>query len=78
MKRVAIQGVSGAFHDIAARKFFEGEEIETIDCLTFKDVFSSIRKGTSSFGIIAIENTIAGSLLQNHNLLARKRNQHHR
>lgn len=69
MKRVAIQGISGAFHDIAARKFFEGEEIETIDCLTFKDVFSSMRKGTSSFGIVAIENTIAGSLLQNHNLL---------
>ncbi|HET9571785.1 MAG TPA: prephenate dehydratase [Bacteroidales bacterium] len=69
MKRVAIQGISGAFHDIAARAFFEGEEIETIDCLTFKDVFNSMRKGTSSFGIVAIENTIAGSLLQNHNLL---------
>jgi prephenate dehydratase len=69
MKRVAIQGVAGAFHDIAARAYFEGETIETIDCLTFKDVFTSLRKGESDFGIVAIENTIAGSLLQNHNLL---------
>ncbi len=69
MKRVAIQGVAGAFHDIAARAYFEGEDIETIDCLTFKDVFTALRKGDSDFGIVAIENTIAGSLLQNHNLL---------
>lgn len=69
MKKVAIQGVAGAYHDIAARAFFEGEEIEIIDCKTFKDVFSTLRKDNSIFGIVAIENTIAGSLLQNHNLL---------
>ncbi|MCE5175064.1 MAG: prephenate dehydratase [Bacteroidales bacterium] len=69
MKKVAIQGVAGAYHDIAARAFFEGEEIEIIDCKTFKDVFTTMRKDNSVFGIIAIENTIAGSLLQNHNLL---------
>jgi len=69
MKKVAIQGVAGAYHDIAARAFFEGEEIEIIDCKTFKDVFNTLRKDNSAFGIIAIENTIAGSLLQNHNLL---------
>jgi len=69
MKKVAIQGVAGAYHDIAARAFFEGEEIEIIDCKTFKDVFSTMRKDNSIFGIIAIENSIAGSLLQNHNLL---------
>jgi len=69
MKKVAIQGVAGAYHDIAARAFFEGEDVEIIDCKTFKDVFSAMRKDNSIFGIIAIENTIAGSLLQNHNLL---------
>jgi len=69
MKKVAIQGVAGAYHDIAARAFFEGEEIEIVACSTFKDVFSAMRKDNSTFGIIAIENTIAGSLLQNHNLL---------
>jgi len=69
MKRVAIQGVSGAFHEIAARQYFEGEEIEILPCNTFKDLFNALAADASLLGIIAIENTIAGSLLQNHNLL---------
>ena len=69
MKRVAIQGVSGAFHEIAARQYFEGEEIEILPCNTFKDLFKALAADDSLLGIIAIENTIAGSLLQNHNLL---------
>ena len=69
MKRVAIQGVGGAYHDIAARGYFEGEEVEIVNCDTFKDVFKAIEKDDNLLGIIAIENTIAGSLLQNHNLL---------
>jgi len=69
MKKVAIQGVSGAFHEIAARQFFQDEEIEILPCITFKDLFKALAEDESLFGIIAIENTIAGSLLQNHNLL---------
>jgi len=69
MKTVAIQGVSGAFHEIAARQYFEGEEIEILPCITFKDLFKALADDDSLLGIIAIENTIAGSLLQNHNLL---------
>jgi len=69
MKKVAIQGVSGAFHEIAAREFFEGEEIEILPCITFKDLFKALADDESLLGIVAIENTIAGSLLQNHNLL---------
>ncbi|HLP05949.1 MAG TPA: prephenate dehydratase [Paludibacter sp.] len=69
MKRVAIQGVSGAFHEIAARQFFNGEEIEIMPCVTFKDLFKALETDESLLGIVAIENTIAGSLLQNHNLL---------
>jgi len=69
MKKVAIQGVSGAFHEIAARQFFEGEELEIIPCITFKDLFRRIADDNTMLGIVAIENTIAGSLLQNHNLL---------
>ena len=68
-KRVAIQGIAGSFHDIAAREYFNNEEIEIIPCETFKDIFSTIRKDNSIIGTLAIENTIAGSLLQNHNLL---------
>ncbi len=69
MKKVAIQGIAGSFHDIAAREYFNKEEIEIIPCETFKDVFAAIRKDNSIIGALAIENTIAGSLLQNHNLL---------
>ena len=69
MKKVAIQGVSGAFHEIAAREFFRGEEIDILPCNTFKELFQSLADDDSLLGIVAIENTIAGSLLQNHNLL---------
>lgn len=69
MKTVAIQGVSGAFHEIAARQFFNGEEINILPCLTFKDLFKAMSEDPNLIGIVAIENTIAGSLLQNHNLV---------
>lgn len=69
MKKVAIQGVAGCFHDIAARQFFKEEEIETIACDTFKELFGTIKKDNSILGAVAIENTIAGSLLPNHNML---------
>lgn len=64
MKRIAIQGVLGSFHDIAAHQYFEGEQIQLICCSTFEDVFDSIRQDPTVIGLMAIENTIAGSLLQ--------------
>lgn len=69
MKRVAIQGGSGAYHEIAAREYFIGEELEIVPCNTFKDIFSEAEKDPDLIGIMAIENTIAGGLLQNHDLL---------
>lgn len=69
MKRVAIQGGFGAYHGIAAEHFFEDEEIEIIPCVSFKDIFSVIKKDSNVVGIMAIENTIAGSLLPNYELL---------
>lgn len=68
MKKVAIQGGLGAYHDIAARNYF-GEEIEIVPCLTFKDIFLKAQKDERLIGIMAIENTIAGGLLLNHDLL---------
>ena len=69
MKRIAIQGVPGSFHDVAAHQYFEGEEIEIICCNTFEDLFESIRQDSQVIGVCAIENTIAGSLLHNYELL---------
>lgn len=68
-RKVAIQGIAGSYHDIAARRYFEGDEVETIPCNTFRDVIQSIKKDPNILGLMAIENTIAGSLLQNHELI---------
>lgn len=69
MKKIAIQGVVGSFHDIAAHLFFKNEELEIIPCMTFKDVFKAVKKNPAVIAVVAIENTIAGSLLQNHDLI---------
>lgn len=69
MKKVAIQGVPGSYHDIAAHKYFKDEDIELICCNTFEEVFDNIRKDSNVIGAVAIENTIAGSLLHNYELL---------
>lgn len=69
MKRVTIQGVSGCFHDAAARQYFGKEDIETIPCDSFPELFDQLNTDASMIGIVAIENTIAGSLLANHELL---------
>lgn len=68
-KRVTIQGVAGCFHDAAARAYFGSEEIETLPCDTFPEMFETLATDASLLGILAIENTIAGSLLANHELL---------
>ncbi len=69
MKKVAIQGIKGSFHDIATRKFFGEEEIELVCCDTFEDLFEAMKKDPALLGMVAIENTIAGSLLHNYELL---------
>lgn len=68
-KKVAIQGIAGSYHDIAARNYFNEEEIEIAGCNSFREVIDTIRKDPSTVGVMAIENTIAGSLLQNHELI---------
>ncbi|MCH5227845.1 MAG: prephenate dehydratase [Muribaculaceae bacterium] len=67
--KVTIQGVAGCFHDAAAREYFPDREIETVPFNTFPDMFEALDCDASLVGIVAIENTIAGSLLQNHELL---------
>ena len=69
MKRVAIQGGAGAFHEIAAREYFKGEDLEIVPCNTFRDLFIEAKKDPRLVCVMAIENTIAGSLLPNHDLL---------
>jgi len=66
---IAIQGGAGAFHEMAATKFFVGSEIEINPCVTFEDVFYNLSSGKSDCGIVAIENSVAGSILPNYAML---------
>lgn len=69
MKKVAIQGIHGSFHDIAVHQYFKDEQIQLICCSTFEQVFEKIKLDPDIIGFLAIENTIAGSLLHNYELL---------
>lgn len=66
--QVAMQGSQGSFHDMAARLYF-GNHIELLPCDTFKQSIELVRTNPHIVAAIAIENTIAGSLLQNYNLI---------
>lgn len=70
-KKVTIQGVAGCFHDAAARQFFGSDDITTVPCETFHEMIARMESDASLLGIMAIENTIAGSILPNHELLRR-------
>ncbi len=69
MRRIAIQGVPGCFHDIAAHRYFDSEDIELVCCETFEQVFDTLKTDANALAVVAIENTIAGSLLHNYDLL---------
>jgi prephenate dehydratase len=67
--KVSIQGYEGSFHQVAARQYF-GKNVEVIPCATFREVIRvASSKSESTGGIMAIENSIAGSILPNYNLL---------
>ncbi len=67
MKRIAIQGFRGCFHEQAAVKFYGDPSI--VECATFEDLFKSIEQGRADAAIMAIENTVSGGLLPNYELL---------
>ncbi len=70
---IAIQGVAGANHEIAARAYFKDHNVEIVPCRTFPELFDTIREKPGILGIIAIENTLVGSLLPNNTLLRESR-----
>jgi prephenate dehydratase len=68
--RVAIQGIATSFHEVAAMSFFGASaEVETVECLSFHELCESLDKGRSNYAVMAIENSIAGSILPNYFLL---------
>ena len=66
---VSIQGYEGSFHQVAAQQFF-GKNTRVIPCATFREVIKiASNKKESHGGVMAIENSIAGSILPNYTLL---------
>src|ERR1700744_129809 len=66
--RVAIQGIRASFHEEAAFLHF-GEDIQTIECNSFKRTFETLQNREADYVVMAIENSIAGSILPNYTLM---------
>lgn len=67
--RVAFQGEPGAFSEIAVHRYFESRETTAVPCRRFRDVFDGVLAGKAEFGVIPIENSLAGSIHENYDLL---------
>ena len=67
-KKVAIQGLRGSFHHEAAALYFD-EAPQLVECETFQDVIAETLGGSADVGIMAIENSLAGSIIPNYNLV---------
>ncbi|MCX6295361.1 MAG: prephenate dehydratase [Bacteroidetes bacterium] len=66
--KVAIFGTAASYHDLAAQKFY-GQEVETVECFTFRQCCEMLRSNETDYAVMAIENSLAGSILSNYNLI---------
>jgi prephenate dehydratase len=67
--KIAIQGETGSFHEVAARQYFKYDEIEIVPCSTFDQELSTLKGGGADFAVMAIENARSGSILYNYTLI---------
>jgi prephenate dehydratase len=67
--KVGIQGVRASFHDVAARQYFSDQEVHVVECSSFKLLCQVLQDGEADVCLMAIENSIAGSILPNYSLL---------
>lgn len=66
--RVAIQGIAASFHEVATQLYF-GAGVQTVECLTFHELCETLKNDRAQYAVMAIENSIAGSILPNYFLL---------
>lgn len=66
--KIAIQGIKTSFHEVAALTYFN-QPVETVECLSFHRLCESLQNGSADYAVMAIENSIAGSILPNYFLL---------
>jgi prephenate dehydratase len=67
--KIAIQGETGCFHEVAARQYFNYDEIDIVPCSTFDLTIGTVLKGEADYAVMAIENARSGSILQNYTLI---------
>jgi len=67
-KRIAIQGIKGSNHHQVAREYF-GDEIELVECLSFHGMVDQLILNNADKAVMAIENSIAGSIIPNYALV---------
>lgn len=67
--KIAIQGIESSFHDLAVQQLFPAINVTLVPCASFKSVAQALHNNKASIGVIAIENTIAGSILPNYQLI---------
>ncbi len=67
--KIAIQGETGSFHEVAARQYFNYDNIDIVPCSTFDLTLGSLKNGEADFAIMAIENARSGSILYNYTLI---------
>ena len=69
--KIAIQGEAGSFHDAAARQFFAHTPYSVLPRGTFRAVFDSLANGTADTGVVAVENSLYGSIHETYDQLIR-------
>ncbi len=67
--KIAIQGIESSFHDMAVQQLFPNEKLNILPCSSFDKVTQAITNFSADYGVLAIENTTAGSILPNYNLI---------
>ncbi|YCJ94683.1 MAG: prephenate dehydratase [Candidatus Karelsulcia muelleri] len=69
IKKIAIQGIKGCFHELATKKFFKKEPYKLVECKTFKKLINVVVTKKADIGVIAIENSLVGVIIENYNLI---------
>ena len=67
-KVIGIQGIQGSFHHLVAQQYY-GEDVEILECMSFQELVRSLVAGETQEAVMAIENSIAGSILPNYALI---------
>jgi len=67
--KIAIQGEKGCFHEVAARQYFNYDEIDIVPCSTFDLTLNTLISGEADFAVMAVENARSGSILYNYTLI---------